>query len=111
MYQFYIERSLDDFIHKAYTTGEIPPYFYQHITDLAFRRIIKGGNGLVQKEQTYEIVPLTFEEEIALRYAAEYVCNGVTKQLNKSSDPRKARRPHNVHATVASGDSRRERTF
>ena len=65
----------------------------------------------MQKEQTYEMVPLTFEEEIALRYAAEYVCNGVTKQLNKSSDPRKGDLMHNVHATVASGDSRRERTF
>ena len=77
------------FIAK-FTSTKPNPAFYQYVTDIFFREIIKIK--FPTNEHQVSSGPksqLTVEEANALHYAAGYVCHKLRKRLESSSNPQK----------------------
>ena len=85
---FFILRSSDEFVGRWKTflcaAGlSETPVFYQHVTDLVFRALLK----LRCARRTAEggkFIPISPTERNALRYAAGYVCRNIFRKLRKS---------------------------
>lgn len=93
------------FLNKV-TSATPPPVFYQHITDLCFKELIKIKFPV--QMSTTSIVNefhLTFEEANALRYAAGYICYKLHKQLEASSNPRKSEFQHLIGNLIDKGET------
>jgi len=61
------------------------PSFYQYVSNVAFKELIKIHYPLNQAEEDIDTTPMTREEENALRFVAGHVCRKVQKQLQSSS--------------------------
>ena len=59
------------------------PTFYQHVTDLVFRALIKLHCARPAAEDG-ESFPMSTTEANALRFAAGYVCHNISGKLRKS---------------------------
>ena len=96
-HQLRISSGFKHFFLDSIATAPASPTFYQHITDLCFKELVKikfpiphqstsstcTGTAIVSEFH------LTFEEANALRYAAGYICFKLYKQIEASSKPRK----------------------
>ena len=66
------------------------PIFYQYITDVLFKTMIKHNFPLNPvASQAHDVPPLDYQESNALRYAAGYVPRAIRKRLEKGSHPLK----------------------
>ena len=66
------------------------PIFYQYVTDIVFKEMIKKRYRIMPVQSGTEESSLTYEEINALRYAAGYVPRAVGKKLRKSKHPLRA---------------------
>lgn len=62
------------------------PIFFQYVTDIIFKELVKSAFPIVAVESGVENAPLTYEVN-ALRYAAGYVPRAVRKKLRKLRHP------------------------
>ena len=69
---------------------EASPTFFQYITDVIFRDMIKHEFRLISTNQDSSEAPLSYLEKNALRYTAGYVTRHLHKQLQCSAHPQKA---------------------
>ena len=77
------------FIGK-FTSMKPNPAFYQYVTDIHFREMIKAKFPTNECQvSSGPASQLTVEETNALHYAAGYVCHKLRKRLESSSNPRK----------------------
>ena len=60
-----------------------PPLFYQHITDILFKRLIKLYTPVSSQTRQSRPPSLNYEEENALYYTAGYVVRETKKKLSK----------------------------
>ena len=66
------------------------PIFYQHITDVIFKTMIKCHFPVNPVAcQAHDVPPLDYQESNALRYAAGYVPRAIRKRLERGSHPLK----------------------
>ena len=73
------------------TLGKLAsPIFYQYITDLLFRDLVKRQYPLpARSEEPQSLPPLDYQEHNALRYAAGYVMRNLRQRLERGSHPLK----------------------
>lgn len=75
----------EDFFHTSNIEGNV--LFYQHVSDLVAESIIQTHYKIPQITvlEVHTTVTLTYQENNALRYAAEYIPRALEKQLRKSA--------------------------
>ena len=67
-----------------------PPIFYQYITDVLFKTMVKCHFPVNPvASQPHDVPPLDYQESNALRYAAGYVPRAIRKRLERGSHPLK----------------------
>ena len=87
---YFLLRSSEEFI-KLWTVflnsaKLIPtPSFYQHLTDIVFRKMIQDHLLFSSPANADSITPVSHQEGSALRYAAGYVCRHLRKKIERES--------------------------
>ena len=71
------------------TAEQASPTFFQYITDVIFKEMIKREFPLTSIDGGSNEAPLSYLEKNALRYSAGYVTRNLRKQLQRSAHPNK----------------------
>ena len=61
------------------------PSFYQHLTDIVFRKMIQDHLLFSSPTNSDTVTPISHQEGSALRYAAGYVCRHLRKKIKRES--------------------------
>ena len=72
-----------DFLDSSLSSQACIPLFYQHITDILFKQLVKSHYQI--SDEHVMVATVNNHERNALRYAAGYVCRHIRKRIERSN--------------------------
>ena len=77
------KKKWQDFLDTSLSPQACIPLFYQHITDILFKLLVKSHYQI--SDERIDVATINNHERNALRYAAGYVCRHIRKRIERSN--------------------------